>query len=76
MWIREVLFSQLNYHVINGLKDNTAVKETGQVIVIQNFLDFVSRNGNPSMAKVSSKLNYVEEVGRSTFIRRKSKKGK
>jgi len=71
-----VLFSQLNYHVINGLKDNTAVKETGQVIVIQNFLDFVSRNGNSSMAKVSSKLNYVKEVRRSTFIRRKSKKGK
>lgn len=63
----------LNDDVINGLKDNTAVKETGQVTVIENFLDFVSKNGHPSMAK-GTKLNYVE-VGGSTFIR-KSKEGK
>jgi hypothetical protein len=63
----------LSDDVINGLKDNIAVKETGEVTVIENFLDFVDKNGHASMVK-GTKLNYVE-VGGSTFIR-KSKNGK
>jgi spermidine synthase len=63
----------LSDDVINGLKDNIAVKETGEVTVIENFLDFVDKNGHASMV-TGTKLNYVE-VGGSTFIR-KSKNGK
>jgi len=59
--------------IIYGLKDNIAVKETGEVTVIGNFLEFVEKNGHASMAK-GTKLNYIE-VGGSTFIR-KSKKDK
>jgi len=58
----------LGDEVIEGLKENTLVKATGEVTVIQNFLDFVAEHGHPSMAD-GSKLNYVE-VGGSTFIRK------
>lgn len=58
----------LHEDVINGLKENTLVKQTGEVTVINNFLDFVAENGHPSMAQ-GTKLNYVE-VGGTTFIRK------
>lgn len=58
----------LHEDVINGLKENTLVKQTGEVTVINNFLDFVAENGHPSMAQ-GTRLNYVE-VGGTTFIRK------
>eukprot|EP00557_Chaetoceros_sp_GSL56_P001305 CAMPEP_0176494040 /NCGR_PEP_ID=MMETSP0200_2-20121128/9872_1 /TAXON_ID=947934 /ORGANISM="Chaetoceros sp., Strain GSL56" /LENGTH=803 /DNA_ID=CAMNT_0017891747 /DNA_START=276 /DNA_END=2687 /DNA_ORIENTATION=+ len=58
----------LSDDIMKGLKDNIAVKETGEVTVIKNFLDFVDKHGHPSMSK-GTKLNYVE-VGGSTFIRK------
>jgi Spermidine synthase len=58
----------LSDDVIKGLKDNTAVKETGEVTVIKNFLDFIDRHGHSSLS-TGTRLNYVE-VGGSTFIRK------
>jgi hypothetical protein len=54
--------------VIGGLKKNTQVKGTGDVTVIEGFLDFVHENGSPSMLRgVNQK--YIE-VGATTFIRK------
>lgn len=58
----------LQESVINGLKENTQVKETGDVTVIEDFLDFVDEHGHASMLE-GNKLNYVE-VGGTTFIRK------
>lgn len=58
----------LRTSVIDGLKSNTQVKETGDVTVIEKFLDFVDDNGHISMLE-GSQLTHVE-VGATTFIRK------
>jgi len=54
--------------VIGGLKKNTQVKGTGDVTVIEGFLDFVHENGSPSMVRGFNQ-KYIE-VGATTFIRK------
>lgn len=57
--------------VIQGLKTNTEVKETGDVTVIEDFLEFVDEHGHESMLE-GNRLTYVE-VGATTFIRKSGK---
>ncbi len=54
--------------VIKGLEENTQVKDTGDVTVIEDFLEFVEENGHASMLE-GNEVNYVE-VGATTFIRK------
>jgi len=58
--------------IIANLQKNTEITGTGEVTVIQDFLDFIQENGHKSMAD-GSELTYVE-VGASFLIRRSENK--
>lgn len=52
----------------NKLKSNVDIQDTGDVSVIQNFLDFIDNHGHKTLSDGST-LKYVE-VGASTMIRK------
>ena len=57
-------------HTHNNLKENSQIKNTGDVSVINNFLDFIENHGHETISDGST-LRYVE-VGASFMIRKSS----